>query len=115
MSKVYRMRQPLEISTKTPTHDYSVGMAGEISLFGRIIEPRTGSSSSEQARYVLSLDFTPEQQARYAHLSDRVQERQLTPEEDAELNEFISANALLTVLQSKARAFLKPHPGGVSE
>jgi hypothetical protein len=38
-----------------------------------------------------------------------VQEGTLSSHEDAELNEFLAANALLTILQSKARLSLKKH------
>jgi hypothetical protein len=79
------------------------------SIMERIIEPQSGGFSSEHARYVLSLDFSREEQARYAELARKVQETGLTEREQAELNEFLAANALLTILQSKARISLKKH------
>lgn len=75
----------------------------------RIIEPQRGSFSSEHARYVLSLDFPAAEQARYAELARKVQDAGLTAQEEAELDEFLAANALLTILQSKARLSLKKH------
>ena len=63
----------------------------------------------EHARYVLSLDFSPEEQARYAELAGKVQSGVMTEQEEAELNEFLAANALLTILQSKARISIKKH------
>lgn len=79
------------------------------SILERIIEPQSGGFSDEHARYVLSLDFSPEEQARYADLARKVQDGELTQPEEAELNEFVAANALLTILQSKARISLKNH------
>jgi hypothetical protein len=79
------------------------------SILERIIEPQLGRFSNEHARYVLSLDFSPEQQARYAELAEKAQDGTLTEKEESELDEFITANALLTILQSKARISLRKH------
>ena len=79
------------------------------SIIERIIEPQKGDFSNEHARYVLSLDFSTEEQARYAELARKVQVTPLTEQEAAELDEFLAANALLTILQSKARNSLKKH------
>jgi hypothetical protein len=79
-------------------------------ILERIIKPQAGGFSPEHARYVLSLDFSPEQQARYADLASRVQEGALSKEEEAELDEFVTANTILAILQSKARISLNKHP-----
>jgi hypothetical protein len=79
------------------------------SILERIIEPQRGGFSDEHARYVLSLDFSSEEQARYAELARKVQEAGLSEQEDAELNEFVAVNSLLAILQSKARISLKKH------
>jgi hypothetical protein len=79
------------------------------SILERIIEPQRGGFSNEHARYVLSLDFSPEERAHYAELAQKVQDGVLTGEEETELSEFIAANALQTILQSKARISLKKH------
>ena len=88
---------------------YNGDMTTGASILERIIEPHRGGFSSEHARYVLSLDFSVEEQARYAELARKVQDGVLTGQEEAELNEFVTANALLTILQSKARISLKKH------
>ena len=85
------------------------------SILERLIEPRTGGFSNEHARYILSLDFSAEEQTRYAELSRRNEDGVLTGDEEAELNEFITANALLTILQSKARISLKRHSPAACE
>jgi hypothetical protein len=79
------------------------------SVLERIIEPHTGGFSDEHARYVLSLDFSSEEQTHYAGLAVKAQDGDLTEQEEAELDEFVAANALLTILQSKARISLKKH------
>jgi hypothetical protein len=79
------------------------------SILERIIEPQSGGFSDEHARYVLSLDFSAQEQARYTELSRKVQDGKLTEQEAQELNEFVAANALLAILQSKARISLKKH------
>ncbi len=79
------------------------------SILERIIDPQQGSFSTEHARYVLSLDFSPSQHARYTELSSKAQEGSLTEDEQAELDDFLNVNALLTILQSKARVSLKKH------
>jgi hypothetical protein len=84
-------------------------MAAGASIIERIIEPQVGGFSAEHARYVLSLDFSSEEQARYAELAEKVQGGGLSEQEEAELDEFVAANAWLTILQSKARISLKKH------
>jgi hypothetical protein len=84
-------------------------MPTDTSILERIIEPKRGGFSSEHARYVLSLDFSPKDHARYAKLAQKVQNGNLTQQEESKLDEFVAANALLTILQSKARISLKKH------
>jgi hypothetical protein len=84
-------------------------MTAGASIFERIIEPRGGGFSSAHARYVLSLDFSDDEQARHAELARKAQDGVLTAEEGAELDEFVTANAILTILQSKARISLRRH------
>jgi hypothetical protein len=88
---------------------YNAGMTTGASILERIIEPKRGGFSNEHARYVLSLDFSAQEQAHYADLAQRMQDGSLSEQEEAELDEFVAANALLTILQSKARISLKKH------
>ena len=78
-------------------------------MLERVIQPRTGGFSDEHARYILSLDFSPEEQVRYADLARQVQLGALSEQEQADLDEFAAANSLLMILQSKARISLKKH------
>ena len=88
---------------------YNASMPTGASILERIIERRTGRFSIEHAQFVLSLDFSPAEQARYDKLARKVQKGALTQEQQAELDEYVAANALLTVLQSKARLSLRKH------
>jgi hypothetical protein len=78
-------------------------------ILERIIAPEQGGFSPEHARYVLSLDFSPEQRAQYVTLSQKAQDGTLTPQEEQDLDELLAANALLMILQSKARVSLSHH------
>jgi len=79
------------------------------SILERIIKPESGDLSTELAQYILNLDFAVGEHARYSELARKAQDGHLTPEEEGELDEFVAANAFLTILQSKARTSLKKH------
>lgn len=74
-----------------------------------LIEPEQGNFSPDLARYILSLKFSPEQQARFEELSYKAQESALSPEEERGLDSFLSANTLLIILKSKATRSLDQH------
>jgi hypothetical protein len=59
--------------------------------------------SPELAEYVLSLTFPKASIKRYLKLSAKAQEGTLTAAEEAELDDYLSANTFLAVLKSKAR------------
>ena len=84
-------------------------MSTRSTLLDRIIEPQAGGLLPEHARYILSLDFSPDEHARYCELSAKAQTGTLTEQEQADLDEFLTTNALLMILQSKARISLKQH------
>jgi hypothetical protein len=84
-------------------------MVAHTAILDRIIEPQRGGFSPEHARYVLSLDFSPDEHARYAALCEMAQAGTLSDQERADLDDFLAVNALLTILQAKARISLKKH------
>ena len=84
-------------------------MAAQSEILDRIIEPQHGGFSEEHARYVLSLDFSADEHRRYAELAAKANDGSLDAEEQADLDEFLSVNAMLAVLQSKARISLRKH------
>jgi hypothetical protein len=63
--------------------------------------------SPELPRYVLTLGFGEEDQARMRDLAERNQAGALPSEEQAELMSFVQAGHLLALLHSKARKSLK--------
>lgn len=75
-------------------------------IFDRILSPTRGDLAPDLARYVLSLDFSEEDKARYDELSVKAQRGELSKSEASELDELLSANSFLMVLQSKARISL---------
>jgi hypothetical protein len=78
-------------------------------ILEQVIQPQHGGFSPEHARYVLSLDFSSDQRSKYSELSAKAQSGKLSPREQSYLDEFLAANALLMILQSKARVSLKQH------
>lgn len=76
-------------------------------IWGRIVKPGRPTFTPESARSILKLDFDPEDHRRIEALSRKAQDGALTPDEAAELEEYVRVNDVLTILQSKARASLK--------
>ena len=81
-------------------------MANIADIFEELVQPADGNFSPELAQYVLSLKFSPRQVARYEDLAARVQDDQLAPEERAELDAYVQANAILGMMKAKARRSL---------
>lgn len=72
-----------------------------------IIEPQSGTLSEDLAKYILALKFLPEHHALADELSEKAREGTLTEQERANLDELLYANAVIGILQSKARVSLK--------
>jgi hypothetical protein len=81
-------------------------MADITDIFEQIVRPQDGGFSPELAQYVLTITFTAEQIGRYEALADRVQDDKLSAAEKDELDAFVQANSILTVLRAKARRSL---------
>jgi hypothetical protein len=76
-------------------------------IWSRIVKPEQANLTPEAARAILKLDFDPEDHQRVDELSAKAQKGTLTPEERAELEEYIRVDHELAVLRSKARLSLK--------
>jgi hypothetical protein len=76
-------------------------------IWTRIVKPEQADFTPELARAILKLDFDPEDHRRVDELSAKAQKGTLSPEERAELEEYVRVNTQLTILQSKARLSLK--------
>jgi len=82
-------------------------MIGAMKVLERAIATGTGVMSDALAQYVLSLDFPPDDHARVEELSDKARLGTLSDSEAADLDDYIAANDLLTILKAKARTSLK--------
>lgn len=76
-------------------------------IWSRVVKPEQGDFTPEAARAILKLDFDPEDHRRADELSEKARQGALTPEERAEIEEFLRVGNELAVLQSKARLSLK--------
>jgi hypothetical protein len=84
-------------------------MVRNAAILERVIEPARGSLTPDLARYILQLDFPPRDHERYISLSTKAQTGALTSAEEAELDDYLSIDAFLGIIQSKARHSLKKH------
>ncbi len=66
---------------------------------------------SHVARYLLSLDFEPEDVERMNLLAERAREGGLSADEEAELDSYLHVGNLLTIMQSKSRVYLRTQEG----
>ncbi|HKB03132.1 MAG TPA: hypothetical protein VKD90_12980 [Gemmataceae bacterium] len=81
--------------------------SAEGAILARLLGNGRGKMSPTLARYILTLGFGPEDQARMAELAERNQEGRLAAAEREELFGYVSAGDLLALLQSKARKTLR--------
>ena len=81
--------------------------SGEIAIFGRLIQAEKGNLAPELARYVLTLGFGKDEQARIDDLVERNRSGLLKRSERKELLDYVRASHLLAMLHSKARKSLK--------
>lgn len=66
--------------------------------------------SPELARFVLELDFPPAYHARFDELSATAQERKLTSDESAELQNYLHVDNVLAIFRLKAERSLAQTP-----
>jgi len=78
----------------------------------RVLDPLTRNLTAEAARILGALRLDDGAQARMEELAARNTEGQLTPEERAEYEAWVSACDLVSILQSKARAWLSHTAAG---
>jgi hypothetical protein len=77
-------------------------------LFDRFIDPSGGKFATDLAEYVLTLNFTDAQQRRYARIASKNNQGTISAKEREELEAFVHANSILSLLQLKATKSLKP-------
>ena len=90
-----------------PTNQTVKRGSNELAIYGRLLKADKGDLSRELARYVLTLGFGEEDQARMRELAERNQAGALSTQEREELRNYVKAGHLLALLHSKARKSLK--------
>ncbi len=78
----------------------------EAAIFTRLLETRQVMSPAV-AEYFLSIEFDGPDLKRMNLLSERARQGSLTPEEEGELDRYLEVGTLLSILQSRARRFLR--------
>ncbi len=76
-------------------------------IWSRIVKADQANLTPEVARTILKFTFDPEDHRRIDELSAKAQKGTLTPEERAELEEYVRVNTQLMILKSKARLSLE--------
>lgn len=80
----------------------------EAAILARLIQART-EMDSHVAHYLLSLAFEPADVECMSLLAARSRNGELSAEETAELDSYIHVGNLLSIIQSRARVYLKTH------
>jgi hypothetical protein len=81
--------------------------ATDAAIIGRLGKPDRSDFSPETAREILSIQLSPEDQARAKKLSLKAQKGTLTPAEQGEVESYRRVGYWLGILWSKARLSLK--------
>ncbi|HTU22613.1 MAG TPA: hypothetical protein VMG10_31530 [Gemmataceae bacterium] len=81
--------------------------SNELAIVGRLLKADKGDLPHKLARYVLTLGFAEEDQARMRELAEKNEAGALSTPEQEELQNFVKAGHLLALLHSKARKSLK--------
>lgn len=79
----------------------------EAAILSRVIRPRHGTWSKAAAESILRFDFPASDVRRMNNLAAKAREGVLSPDEEAELENYREVGRLLELLQSKARLSLK--------
>jgi hypothetical protein len=81
--------------------------ASVIAIFTRLIKADQGDLSRDLARYILTLGFAEEDQARMRELAEKNQQGISSSKEQEELQNYVVVGHMLALLNSKARRSLK--------
>ena len=78
----------------------------EPTALGRLLRPMSQSMSRELARELVSLKVEEDTQQRYEYLATGRREGTLTTYEEAELQDLVQVNSVLSMLKVEARLLL---------
>lgn len=76
-------------------------------ILRRIFRPEQGDLPAAAAQWLLTVDFAGEDHARMAELLEKAREGDLTPVEDAELEDYGDVGRMLELLKAKAKVTLR--------
>jgi len=79
----------------------------EVTIFARLIESAREPLAPPAARYILALEFQPEERERMHELALKAQDGTLTAAEQVEIDAYERVGTLLSIWKSKARKTLK--------
>jgi hypothetical protein len=82
-------------------------MSTSFDIMDRVLDPFMDCFTPEVARNVVDLRADAETQARLDSLAQKANEGQLSPEERAIYDRFLEAYNFVTILQAKAREYLR--------
>ena len=81
-----------------------------VSYLDRFLEPVAQAFTPEFARHLVELRADSALQVEIDALRLKANEGTLTPDEEASYKDFVEAVDVISILQSKARRFLRSHP-----
>jgi hypothetical protein len=81
--------------------------ADETAIWDRLIRPRRNDLSPAAARALLKMDFDAVDKRRMTSLAKKAQAGALSPDEEAQLENYRRAGYLLDLIHSKARRSLR--------
>jgi hypothetical protein len=87
--------------------EYNSDMRESSDVIDRVLDPLMDCFTPEVARNVVNLRADTETQARLGDLAQKANDGQLTPQEEAIYDRFLEAFHFVTILQAKAREFLR--------
>ena len=85
-------------------------MSTSFDVIDRVLDPFLDCLTPEVARKIVDLRANSATQQRLDELADKANEGLLTPEERALYDRFLDAFHFVTILQAKARDYLRKHP-----
>ena len=81
-----------------------------LDIVSSVLEPFTECLTPEAAKRIAAFQAAPATQSHLDELAGKSNEGLLTADEQAEYDRYRSVFHFVTILQSKARAYLKRHP-----
>lgn len=79
----------------------------DAAILQRLVDPRRCGWSEQAAQAVLKLSFSNEDQERVSDLADKANQGILTASEEHEMESYLRVGALVDLMQSKARLYLR--------